>query len=428
MERLDSAGDPHRALLAAHQRVVEPRARQAAEDGRSDGEGNDVRLGQPRHRPVAIEARVGDAVVHDPVDPGGKRGHRGRGRGVDRSARDIAEIALDQRTGLGDVDVAGEDQDRVVGAVALAEPALHRLQRGGVKIAHRADRRVPVGMAFGEKALELGIFDHSVGLVVALALLVLDDSALVVQRFHRQCAEQVAHPVALKIERLLERRLRHGLEIIGAVEPGRAVEIGRAHRAGVGEVIARSVLGAVEHDVLEQVGEAGAAGGLVLRSDIVPDADRDHRGLVVLVDDDSKPVGEREGLVGDVDPGKEGGRAGPGARGGRAALGGGGRAGDGEGGRNSERGKNLAHENPRDVQGADTSAVCRLGNTLRRARPRIRCLIVREEARTTSSAKPKRGSCHEPREIHRPRARLPAIGADRGDADEPSADQPDPRA
>ena len=157
-------------------------------------------------------------------------------------------------------------------------------------------------MAFGEQALELGIFDHAVGLVVALALLVLDDADLVGQILLGDRAEQMAHPVALEVERPLERGARHGLEIIGAVEPGGAVEVGRAHRAGMFEIFARRVFGAVEHEVLEQVGEAGAAGRLVLGADIVPDADRDHRRLAVLVDDDAQAVGEREGLVRDVDP------------------------------------------------------------------------------------------------------------------------------
>ena len=50
------------------------------------------------------------------------------------------------------------------------------------------------------------------------------------------------------------------------------------------------------------MGEAGAAGRLVLGADIVPDADRDDGRLAVLVDDDAQAVGEGEGLVGDVDP------------------------------------------------------------------------------------------------------------------------------
>ena len=52
---------------------------------------------------------------------------------------------------------------------------------------------------------------------------------------------------------------RHGLEIIGAVEPGGAVEVGRADLLQVFEIVARAVLGAVEHQMLEQMGEAGLA-------------------------------------------------------------------------------------------------------------------------------------------------------------------------
>ena len=53
--------------------------------------------------------------------------------------------------------------------------------------------------------------------------------------------------------------------------------------------------------MFEQVRKASAAGGLILRADIVPDADGDDRRLVVLVDDDAEAVVEREGLVVDVD-------------------------------------------------------------------------------------------------------------------------------
>ena len=51
--------------------------------------------------------------------------------------------------------------------------------------------------------------------------------------------------------------------------------------------------------MLEQMGEAGLALRLVLRPDIVPGADRDHRRLAILMDDDGQAIGELEGLVGD---------------------------------------------------------------------------------------------------------------------------------
>ena len=54
---------------------------------------------------------------------------------------------------------------------------------------------------------------------------------------------------------------------------------------------------ALEHHVLEEVGEAGLARDLVLRADVVPDVDRDDGREVVLGDDQAEAVGEA--LVGE---------------------------------------------------------------------------------------------------------------------------------
>ncbi len=156
-------------------------------------------------------------------------------------------------------------------------------------------------MIGGEQRGELRIFDQAVGLIVALALLVLDDAALVIEHLLGNGAEQMAHAIAFHEQRHLEPSLRHRLEIIGAIEPGAAVEVGRADLLHRLEEFARRVLGAVEHQMLEQMRETGLAGRLVLRSDIVPDADRDDRRLAVLMHDHAQAVGKREGLVGDAD-------------------------------------------------------------------------------------------------------------------------------
>ncbi len=49
---------------------------------------------------------------------------------------------------------------------------------------------------------------------------------------------------------------------------------------------------ALEHDVLEEVGEAGLARDLVLGADVVPEVDRDDRGEVILGHDDAEAVVE----------------------------------------------------------------------------------------------------------------------------------------
>ena len=158
-----------------------------------------------------------------------------------------------------------------------------------------------IGMPFREQRLQHLVEDQAAGPVVALPLLVLDDAALVIEHALRDRAEQMAHPVAFHEQRPIERAGRHRLEIVGAVERGGAVDLGRADLLQIGEIVARQILGAVEHQMLEQMGEAGLALGLVLGADIVPDADADDRRLVVLVDDDGEAVVEHELLVRDRD-------------------------------------------------------------------------------------------------------------------------------
>ena len=53
------------------------------------------------------------------------------------------------------------------------------------------------------------------------------------------------------------------------------------------------VLGALEHEVLEEVREAGATRPLVLGSDVVPEVHRHDRDVAILMDDDIQAVGER---------------------------------------------------------------------------------------------------------------------------------------
>ena len=88
----------------------------------------------------------------------------------------------------------------------------------------------------------------------------------------------------------LELVRRQRLEVVGAVEVGRGV----VHAAGA--LDEREVLGlgdvarALEHEVLEQVREAGPAGLLVARADDVPEVDRDDRRQVVRRDDHAQAV------------------------------------------------------------------------------------------------------------------------------------------
>ena len=83
------------------------------------------------------------------------------------------------------------------------------------------------------------------------------------------------------------------LEVVGPVEPGRRVDRGpgRLHQRDV--LAGAHMRRALEHHVLEQVGEAGPARLLVPRADVVPEVDRDRRRAMVGTGDHPQAVVER---------------------------------------------------------------------------------------------------------------------------------------
>ena len=150
-----------------------------------------------------------------------------------------------------------------------------------------------VGVFLREPVLVEQLEPRAVGLVVAgLPLLVLHDLALVVEVVLVERVEQAAHPVGLEPQRGLEVVGRDGLEVVGAVDPRRPVEgaAGGGDQAEV--VVAADVARALEHQVLEEVGEPGLARCLMPRSDVVPEVDGDDRREMVLADHDAQAVVE----------------------------------------------------------------------------------------------------------------------------------------
>src|SRR3546814_7753610 len=108
-----------------------------------------------------------------------------------------------------------------------------------------------IGVAPGKEILENLVAQQAIGVVVALALLILDDAALVIELFLRHRAEQMPHAVAFEEQREVERAGRHSPAILGAVEEGRAVEIGRADMTQRLEEIRWGVFGTVKPQMLE---------------------------------------------------------------------------------------------------------------------------------------------------------------------------------
>ncbi|OPZ80333.1 MAG: hypothetical protein BWY77_01125 [bacterium ADurb.Bin431] len=156
-------------------------------------------------------------------------------------------------------------------------------------------------MAGREAVLCDQLIDQAVGLILVLALLVLDYTALLVELALVNGAEEMAHAVGLHPQGDIEGRDRHVLKVIGAVLVGGAIQIGGADLLHGLEIIVIVVFAAVEHQVLEEMGETGLAGLFILGADMIPDIKGDDRGFMVLVDDDGEAVIEDEFLIGDFD-------------------------------------------------------------------------------------------------------------------------------
>src|SRR2546425_1635432 len=195
---------------------------------------------------------------------------------------------------------------RSVGCVIGPEERLHVLQLRVVQVFHRADGGVRVGEAGG--AIERpgdGVPERRrVRLVVdAQSLLFLHRLALVLQVLlgHREGA----HPVRLEPEREIQPVGRNGLVVVRVVVVRGAVEraAGALHQLEVLALL--HVRRPLEHHVLEQVGEARAAGALVACARVVPEIHRHDGGRMVLRVYHAQAVGHREGLV--ADPARLGG-------------------------------------------------------------------------------------------------------------------------
>ena len=118
--------------------------------------------------------------------------------------------------------------------------------------------------------------------LVILAPLVQHDVALVRELRLRERRQQVPHAIGFHPDRQLQRARRHHLPVVRAIGVRRSVQrrAGALQRLKVAFVVMRR---SFEHEVLEEMREAGVARALVLRADVIPEVDRHERRGMVLV-------------------------------------------------------------------------------------------------------------------------------------------------
>ena len=292
------AGRGHRELLLVHQPAVDARALPVGQHLGRDVQR--IRVGMPV---------VGDVMGHDDRGQGPVLG-LGQGhpafRGGGRLAGDVAghrtlrlrhpaEVQLDVGEGLGGIEVADQDQGRVLGHVVGVEELPHVVDGGGLEILHAADDRVLV------RVHRIGLVVHQLrqqaerAVLVAPAALFLDHLPLGLEGLLVD-AER-GHPIRLQPQD--QRQILGGDRL---QERGRVLgRIGVAlapHSGDEREMRVRGhVPGALEHHVLEQMGEPGAAGPFVLRPDVVDQLQVDDRRGMVLGEDHGQTVVQRMQLV-----------------------------------------------------------------------------------------------------------------------------------
>ena len=183
---------------------------------------------------------------------------------------------------------------RVVGLEEIREV----FERRGVEVGHRSDNRVLV-----REVLEQQLADHfrrlAVRLVVhAQAAFFLDRLALVVDVLLRDGRRP--HAIGLEEEHHVELVGRHLLEVEGVVLVGLPVVAAAVVLDEPGQLAIGDILRALEHQVLEQVREAGAPFPLVPRSDVVGHGHRHDRRRAIGRDDDAQAVLQACVRVGDL--------------------------------------------------------------------------------------------------------------------------------
>ena len=213
--------------------------------------------------------------------------------GRERAGRQVSEIAVDQLQGLVGLEVSGDGQAGVGGGVVALEEVFDVIQDSGVQVLLGANGHPVIRVGHREQHLLDVRLGHTVGAIfVGLAPLVFDHVPLHFKTLLVQGVQQEAHAVGLQPQGKLKVIGRDVLPVVGAVGSGGAVEIGPGLLQGLEEALV-VVLGAFEHDVLEEMGEPGAALLFVLGANVVPHVDRGHRDRRVPVQNHVQTVGQR---------------------------------------------------------------------------------------------------------------------------------------
>ena len=271
-------------LVVVHETLVEAGGFPNAQDIAYEVEIIAVGRSVLRDIPNLVNARLRDAVLHFLAVRSGHFCDPSFLVRDGRTRRNVAKIFFDFFFGGFGVDVARQANHHVGGTVVGLKPFLHVVHGGSVEIGHLADDGPGIRMVRGIRVMGDELKGDCVGLVFTLALFVLDDTALQIESLLIERAEEITHAVGFHPQGVIEGRCGHVFEVVSAVVVGGAVQVGGADFFHGVNVTAGGMFAAAEHQVLEEMREAGFARLFVFRADVVPEVHGDDGRLMVFVD------------------------------------------------------------------------------------------------------------------------------------------------
>ena len=269
------------------QRAPEQAVLGIAQQFRHDAQAAEIVLPERGHRPADKHHVCRHPIVQGEPHP------RRRELGVNH--RHLA-AARNSAEGLGNlfphfvgIEVADHRENGIVGDIVGAEQRRRVIESRRFEVGDRTIDRAAVGMRRWEQRAGEG-FPGRAGDVVenVLADLVDHHAALHLEGVGRDVLALVGHPVGLDRQDVGQRRGHAARVIEGVVVPGGGVEVDA--KRPIGGIDVREGGRAREHQVLEQMGEARAAGRLVHHPYLVGEIDERHGRAVVGDQHDIKPV------------------------------------------------------------------------------------------------------------------------------------------
>lgn len=107
---------------------------------------------------------------------------------------------------------------------------------------------------------------------------------------------QIAHPVRFHAHDQLEPVAGDALVVGGVVPGGEGVVVAAIARNGARKLARRNLPRALEHQVFEEMGDAGMAARLIGSADTIPDHVRDHGRAAIGNHHDLQAIAQREAL------------------------------------------------------------------------------------------------------------------------------------